>query len=102
MFKKETKSLVPIILNGRVVSWIFDIGDPEVTIQIAMRYYIDPIGFIPQILDVHFIRKSRNIAALMSRITGKKHGYGTIVEETYYACEYPNVRFENEIVPVIK
>ena len=102
MLEKKTKALVPVLLNGRMCTWIYDIGDPEITIQIAMRHYVDS-GFIPQILDVHFIRRRRIIPAILeSRLAPGCKVSGISTGEVYYTCEHPNVRFESESIPVIK
>ena len=101
MLEKKTKALVPVILNQRVCTWIYDIGDPEITIQSAMRHY-DLIGFAPQILNVHFVRRNRTISGVKNRMLEDTRSSWEIVEETYYTCEHPNIRFENETLPVIK
>lgn len=98
----KTKQFVPILLNDKVVTWIYENGEPEITIQLAMKHYVEPVGSVPQILDVHFIRRRRMMPALhRDRLNLDSFSGGIQTGEIYYTCENKNVRFESESLPII-
>jgi hypothetical protein len=107
-----TRQLIPVILNGRTVLWLFEAGKKTLTIQMPMRKYVDRMTWEPKFVDILFTLKTRPIGVLSNRVTKSltrvlersdddKENYDGIVQETYYDCHNPRVRFEEGKIPVI-
>ncbi len=41
---EKTRELVPVLLNDRVVTWVFEDGEEEITIRLPVNKKISPEG----------------------------------------------------------
>lgn len=81
----KTRQFVPVLLNDRLVTWIFEDGEPEITIRLTVhrRHLLGVTGtYTIEARDVTFVRKERTILFPLP-----------ICKETFYICKQNNVTF---------
>ncbi|KKN02470.1 hypothetical protein LCGC14_1117470 [marine sediment metagenome] len=87
-----TRQFVPVVLNSKVVTWIFENGEEEITIRLPVNKKISPEGlYITEARDITFIRRRRLISDLYP-----------IVEEVFYICRQGSITFVDTTVAIIK
>ncbi|KKN66089.1 hypothetical protein LCGC14_0475670 [marine sediment metagenome] len=90
---EKTRQFVPVLLNDKVVVWIFEDGEEEITIRIPVNKKIFTEGryaYITEAHDITFVRRERLITTSIP-----------MVEEIFYLCRQSSITFVDTTVAII-
>jgi hypothetical protein len=99
---KNFRACVPVLLNGHLVQFYFDRGEPNIRLEVNVRQYSknEVCGnWLPKRLVIQFEKRmithqpDQNVT-----VFGEKT---KPVVETLYACDNNRIRFEQEQIPFI-